>query len=224
MSDFPKGLPAEVAGRLDLPKLTTQAFDRRHGLIVVEKRIGRIKEIREVGNDIVDVIGYATVYDSPYDVAGGPPLGFRETIARGSAKKSIRDRDDVRFLINHDGVPLARTGSETMTLRSDDLGLLVTAGLDLRSVTARDAVIAMERGDLTEMSFAFQAIRQEWNDDYTERVIREVKLFDVSLVTYPANPATSATLDGERAESVPEPRGMSLSLARAEADALILSR
>ena len=231
MPDLPKGLPAEVAARLDVRSICV----RSRGAIVEARRTEPRKiDLRRIDETSADMAGYATVYDYEYDVAGGPDHGgFTEIIALGAATRSVKhivaarpDRDDVRLLVNHDGAPLARTKSGTMTLTSDDTGLLVDAGLDLRSVSARDAALAMERGDLDEMSFAFQVIRQEWNADYTERLIREVKLFDVSLVTYPANPAASAylrpTRDAHAAASAAS-RGMSLSLAMAQADALKLS-
>lgn len=221
MSDLPKGLPADVADRLD--DLTAVCARFRSDL--VEARLSSEIEVRMVSDDQAAVHGYATVYDFPYDVAGGPPYGFTETIARGATKRSVKNGADVRFLINHDGAPLARTKSGTLALESDDTGLLVDAKLDLRSTSARDAVLAMERGDLDEMSFAFQVLDQEWNGDYTERLVREVKLFDVSLVTYPANPAASAYLrqPPQAVAEAASSRGMSLSLARAQADALKLS-
>lgn len=52
----------------------------------------------------------------------------------------------------------------------------------------------MSRGDLDQMSIGFRVHKQEWNSDYTERNIREVELFDVSVVTYPASPTTTASL------------------------------
>ncbi len=136
--------------------------------------------------------GYATTYEHGYDVAGGPPFGFVETIARGAADESLRSRDDVRLLVNHDGITLARSRSKTLELQSDDTGLYVKATLDGKSPTVASLVSAMRRGDMDEMSFAFKAIRQEWNKEYTERRITEVKLYDVSVVSFPANPATLA--------------------------------
>ncbi|GAA2681759.1 HK97 family phage prohead protease [Actinoplanes palleronii] len=139
--------------------------------------------------------GYASITGSPYSVRDW--LGeYDETIEPGAFKKTLAEKDDVRLLLNHDGLPLARTSSGTMTLSEDGQGLHVVAELDRRSSLVNDVAVAMERGDLTEMSFAFSATRQEWNEDYTERFIREVKLFDVSVVTYPANPATTVKLRG----------------------------
>lgn len=170
------------------------------------------------GNPVLS--GYATVYEHAYDVFGGPEsgVGFSETMARGSATRSIQNRDDVRLLINHDGIALARTRSKTLTLDSDDDGLRVDATLDAASPTVQSLVSAMNRGDMDEMSLAMKVLRQEWNSDYTERRILEVKLYDVSVVTYPANPATVAQLVGaSRSET---PTGMSLAMAKAAAEAL----
>jgi HK97 family phage prohead protease len=100
----------------------------------------------------------------------------------------------VRLLVNHTGVPLARTKSGTLQLESDDIGLRVRAELDPSNPAVAELRSAMARGDLDEMSFGFRAIRDQWSSDYNERTITEVKLYDVSLVTYPANPATVAQM------------------------------
>ncbi|MEZ5165699.1 MAG: phage major capsid protein [Acidimicrobiales bacterium] len=63
-------------------------------------------------------------------------------------------RDDVRYLLNHDGLPLARTVTRTLDLESDDHGLVSDATVDLRQTLASDLTIAIERGDLDQMSFA----------------------------------------------------------------------
>lgn len=210
-----RNLPGPVLDRL-------ASFDdaTRRGVEVVQR--GRTLEARtakielrrtESGDPILD--GYATVYDYAYDVAGGAPYGWTETIVGGACTKSLRERDDVRLLLNHDGIPVARTKSGTLTLETDDIGLRcdTPTGLDMRSPLVQSIASAMERGDLDEMSFAFQVMRQEWNDDYTERRILEVKLFDVSVVTYPANPATVAQLRNDP-PSAPA-KGMSLAYAQA---------
>jgi HK97 family phage prohead protease len=134
------------------------------------------------------------------------------------------------LLVNHDGVPLARSrgGEGTLTLSSDDVGLKVRAELDPANPTVQELRSAMNRGDLDQMSFAFRIPkgegRQEWSKDYTVRTIREVQLFDVSVVTYPANPATVAKLrnDEAPAEEATEEvvTGRSLDVARAQFDRL----
>jgi HK97 family phage prohead protease len=166
--------------------------------------VGRV-EARDAEDGGLTLAGYASITDAPYEVNDW--LGtYSETIARGAFGKSLREADDVRLLVNHDGVPLARTKSGTLTLRevakpeddpqaANQTGLWCEASLDSASPLAQTVRSAMNRGDLSEMSFAFQATRQEWDADYENRTVREVRLFDVSVVTYPANPATSVHLN-----------------------------
>lgn len=219
-----RNLPEPVLARL--ADHLGERGDTRHrrGIDTIQR--GRLLEARHAtvelrrtddGLPILD--GYATVYEYPYDVAGGPPYGWTETMAAGACTKSLRERDDVRLLFDHEGIPLARTKSRTLTLDSDDIGLHCTTpeGLDTASPLVQSLVSAMGRGDLDEMSLAFRVLRQEWNDEYTERRILEVQLFDVSVVTYPANPATVAQLRGD---DTPAEKRTSVAYARAVADQL----
>ena len=144
-------------------------------------------EVRAEG-DGNTLIGYASVFDSPSE-----PMPFIEYVKRGAFSKTINDGADVRLLIDHEGVPLARTKSGTLTLEEDDRGLRVEADIDPSNPDAARIISAMKRGDLSQMSFAFRVIRQKWNEDRTMRILTEVSLADgdVSVVTYPAYPATS---------------------------------
>ena len=202
------------------------------GLEVPEVEHRRLADVElRMDGDVPVLEGYALVYEYRYDIAGGPEAGgFTEVIARGAAAKSAGEAD-VRLLVNHDGVPLARSkgGEGTLTLSSDDVGLKVRAELDPANPTVQELRSAMGRGDLDQMSFAFKIPkgenRQEWSSDYSLRTIREVQLFDVSVVTYPANPATVAKLRSDEApveeatlEVVPT---RSLDVARAQAERLL---
>ena len=202
------------------------------GVEVPELEHRRLADVElRMDGDTPVLDGYALVYEYRYDVAGGPEAGgFTEVIARGAAAKSAGEAD-VRLLVNHDGVPLARSrgGEGTLTLSSDDVGLKVRAELDPANPTVQELRSAMNRGDLDQMSFAFKVPRgegrQEWSSDYSLRTIREVQLFDVSVVTYPANPATVAKLRSDEApveeatlEVVPT---RSLDVARAQAERLL---
>ncbi len=223
-----RNLPPEVLARIadarvDLRSERLEVVDRGR---IMEARSFATGELRvdEDGNPTID--GYATVYEYPYDVAGGAPYGWVETIAEGACAKSVAERDDVRLLINHDGITLGRTRSRTLALESDNVGLRFASTLDGRSPLVQSLSSAMERDDMDECSFAFQVLRQEWNADFTERRILEVKLFDVSVVTYPANPATVAHLraDDPAPEIAPAQAGMSVALARALRDQLATAR
>jgi HK97 family phage prohead protease len=146
-------------------------------------------ELREA-SDGLTFHGYAAPFDSETDL--GP---YRETIERGAFGKTLADGADVRMLVNHEGIPLARTRSRTLKLREDKRGLLVEAKLDPNNPRAQELMSAMRRKDLDQMSFAFRAIQEikpEDNDGL--RVLKEVELFDVSPVTYPAYEDTTAEM------------------------------
>jgi HK97 family phage prohead protease len=193
-----RNLPPEVLARLaandvDLAAHHGEAVQRGRTL---EARGFTRPEIRlsDSGDPIFE--GYATVYDVAYPIAGGPEAGgWMEIVERGATAKSIKDGADVRLLYDHGGIALARTSSGTMRLISDDMGMMVNADLDPESPYAQSVRSAVLRGDVDQMSFAFRVTRQSWNEDYTERRIKEVQLFDASLVTYPASEATVAQLN-----------------------------
>ena len=131
--------------------------------------------------------GYAAVFNE-----SSLPLPFKETIAPGAFRKTLTETPDVRLLINHEGLPLARTKNGTLMLEEDDKGLRFDADL-ADTQEGRDIYELVRRGDVDQMSFAFRVIRQKWNDDKTRRILTEVSLADgdVSVVTYPAYPTTT---------------------------------
>lgn len=155
-----------------------------------EIRSGVPAEIREDATGI-HVTGYAAVFNQEADIGGW----FREVIAPGAFKAAI-GRDDVVFLINHEGLPLARTRSGTLTLIEDDHGLKIDTMLDPEDPDVKAIVGKMKRGDLDKMSFAFMPSRQEWDEtvDPPRRTIMEASLYDVSIVTTPAYDGTEIGL------------------------------
>lgn len=193
------------------------------GVVIVPDReiraVAKV-ELRDDGDNGRRIEGYATVYDYPYDIGDPDAGGFTERIAHGAAAKSAREAD-VPLLLNHEGIALARTRSGTLEIESDDIGLRIAATLDERNPFSAAAMSALDRGDIDEMSFAFRALRQSWNDDYTERTISEVKLFDVTLANKGANPATLVRVTGTSAPVAPV-AGRSLMLARRQYEALNL--
>ena len=213
-------IPDEVLSRLG--ERGVRAVSARSGPHTVEARAWSGVELRQSqAEGGVRVVGYASTYDQPYPIWGGPEAGgFMETIAAGAFDKSVRERDDVRFLLNHDGVPLARTKSGTMTLEADEIGLLVDADLDPGSPIVAGLRSAMGRGDMDQMSFAFEVTQQQWSPDWSERRITEVRLFDVSVVTYPANDQTMALIGADVDRPAPVvpvvARGVGVDLARAQ--------
>ena len=156
-----------------------------------EARPAQSLEVREASDGTVTVEGYAAVFNEE-TVIGGQ---WREAIAPGAFENAI-GRDDVVFLINHAGLPLARSRSGTLQLSEDDRGLKIRASLDTSDPDVRSIVPKMKRGDLDKMSFAFVPTRQSWDDEekMPRRTIQEVELYDVSIVTTPAYEATEIGL------------------------------
>jgi HK97 family phage prohead protease len=155
----------------------------------IERRTFTVRNIetREAEDGAMRLSGYAAVFNDP-----SVPLPFSERIAPGAFRKTLSETPDVRLLINHEGLPLARTKNGTLTLSEDEVGLRFDA--DLPDTTeARDLWTLIQRGDVDQMSFAFRVIRQKWSADRTERTLTEVSLADgdVSVVTYPAYPTTT---------------------------------
>lgn len=154
-------------------------------------------EIRKQGDQLA-LDGYASVFGNKYEVMGGPPWGWNEQVARTAFDKTLAEKPDLHLLINHEGMPLARTKSGTLLLSTDNHGLRVQApNLDRRDPDVQRLEVKMDRRDMDEMSFAFRVKADSWSNDDTERTLDEVSLHkgDVSVVNFGANPATSAQLN-----------------------------
>ena len=155
--------------------------------ITMEKRYFNIEtrtEKREDGS--TTIIGHAAVFNQMSSDLGG----FREIIAPNAFENVLTD--DVRALINHDpNLLLARTTSGTLNLKQTNEGLQYS--FDVPDTTyGRDLIISMERGDISQSSFAFTIEEDSWEstEDGEIRTINKVKqLYDVSPVTYPAYPS-----------------------------------
>ncbi len=163
--------------------------DSRRIMKKIERRTYTVRnvETRQEDDGKMRLSGYAAVFND-----ASVPLPFTETIAPGAFRKTLSETPDVRLLINHEGLPLARTKNGTLKLTEDEVGLRFEAELPDTS-EARDLYTLIERGDVDQMSFAFRVIRQKYNKDRTERTLTEVSLADgdVSVVTYPAYPTTT---------------------------------
>ena len=169
---------------------------------VREQRKAAPLEFRDDSSDANTVVleGYAATF-SPYDCYGGVERGgWVEEISPRAFDVTLKQNPDVQLLLNHEGLPLARTTSGTLKLSNDRHGLKVRALLDKSDPDVQRIMTKMRRGDLNEMSFAFRVKDQKWSNDYSHRLITEVALQrgDVSIVSYGMNDATTATLS-ERA-------------------------
>ena len=163
--------------------------DSRSKMKKIERRTFTVRDVeaRQAEDGTMRLRGYAAVFNE-----ASVPMPFIETIAPGAFRKTLSETPDVRLLINHEGLPLARTKNGTLTLTEDDRGLYMDATIADTS-EGRDLYKLVERGDVDQMSFAFRVIRQKYNEDRSQRTLTEVSLADgdVSVVTYPAYPTTS---------------------------------
>jgi hypothetical protein len=137
------------------------------------------------------IVGHAAVFDREADIGGW----FIESVAPGAFRRAIVE-DDVRALFNHDAnLVLGRNRAGTLKLAEDEVGLAIEISPPDTQV-ARDLVVSLERGDISQMSFGFRVLRQEWDEtgDLLKRRLLEVELYDVSPVTFPAYTQTDVGL------------------------------
>lgn len=143
-----------------------------------------------------EIDGKPIVYESQTDIGGE----FAEIIDKGALDKT--DLKDVRFLVNHDmtRIPLARSRNNntnsTMQMSVDDSGMNIRVNLDTEHNKDSEALYsAVQRGDVSGMSFMFTVDGQSWDGldtDYPTRHITSIgKVYEVSAVTFPAYEATS---------------------------------
>lgn len=171
------------------------------------------------GNGDFTLTGHAAVFDRWSEDLATWAGSFRERIAKGAFRQVLKTNPDVRLLFNHDGLTLARTKSGTLELSEDDTGLRVWARLAPTS-QAMDLRMAMQRGDVDQMSFAFTVAEDDWHEDHdTEEIERTItrigELYDVSVVTFPAYPDTDAAIRELRAAAA---AGKIHPVAQAETD------
>ncbi len=155
----------------------------------IEKRVSC--ELR-LSSDSKKIIGYAAVYNRASEDLGG----FIEYVRPGAFDRSLKSNPDVRALIDHDpSLILGRTLSGTLILESDTTGLKVTIDPPPTSY-ASDLLTVMQRGDVSQMSFAFTSAVDDWKlvDGQRTRDLIDLDLVDVSVVTYPAYPDTTVAV------------------------------
>lgn len=162
-------------------------------------------EIRAAENEqnVGILTGRPIVYESVTDLGY-----FDEVIARGALDRT--DLRDVRFLVNHDlsKIPLARSRNNnensTMQLTVDESGLSIRVNLDIQNnAEARSLYSAVERGDISGMSFMFAVEDEEWSGLETEHPTRTIKaisnVIEVSAVTFPAYADTEISVRNKQA-------------------------
>lgn len=148
-----------------------------------------------------------TAPDSTFELAGtavayntlsGDVGGFRERFLPGAFTRVLQTKPDVKALLNHDAnIVLGRTTSGTLVLSDSPQGLNFVVRLDPNQQSHRDLHAAVKRQDISQCSFAFRP--EDNGDDFDDavdevgqrfirRTVKAAKLFDISIVTYPAYP------------------------------------
>lgn len=160
----------------------------------LERRSYSFDVMAETKDDTDIITGRPIVYNSRTN------LGFFDEVIESGALDQT-DLTDVRFLVNHDisKIPLARSrrnnGNSTMQLSPDQDGMTIEVTLDTENNSeARSLKSAVQRGDITGMSFMFSVDDEEWENlesDHPTRHIRKIgSVVEVSAVTFPAYDAT----------------------------------
>lgn len=154
--------------------------------------ITNLERRSDVDDNSIIIGGYASVFNSRAHIGNY----FDEVIAPNAFSKTLVEYPDVRALFNHNwDKVLGRTKSGTLHLEEDERGLKFTINMP-NTTFANDLAISMERGDINQCSFLFDAVEETW--DYTVepalRTVTEARLYEVSVVTNPAYEDTEASL------------------------------
>lgn len=140
-----------------------------------------------------ELVGIAASYNTPTSVGGQ----FMEQIAPGAFSRALKEKQDVRALVNHSPFEiLGRVGNGTLILTDSPQGLRCVIKLDQNNETHRSISASVKRGDIHEMSFAFKPspTGEKWERRGGQqlRTLTDVDLFDVSVVTYPNRDGSKA--------------------------------
>lgn len=168
-----------------------------------------VRAATEGDTDVLEFTGHAAVFNEKTWI-GPKRWGFWEVIDPGFFRDVLDD--PAAFLVNHDpNIVLARNGN-TMTLTTDDRGLVPDAQWDAGDPDAQMWAGRVRRGDVTQMSFAFDVSEDSWaydedSGEETRTLLTASRLYDVSLVTYPAYAGTDGSMRDAVAEVVKRHRG-----------------
>lgn len=183
-----------------------------------------VEERKEGEEPSYMVEGHATTFE-PYVIWEEDGVEYKEQILPTAFDKDT-DMSDVIFVKDHTGTVFARTKNKLLTLNVDEIGLKMRADLS-KTAAAREMFEEIEVGNYPQMSFAFIVDDDEYDSRSHTRIIRHLKkIFDVSAVSFPANPgtdispATRSRFDGfieaEKAERLEREKQLELEKAKYE--------
>lgn len=158
-----------------------------------------IKQIRCIGSNFetrtdetgdMFISGYFSVFNSIYELFPGATESIAETAFDGALS------DDIRCLVNHDTtLVLGRTKPGTLTLKTDSRGLWGEVKINPKDQDAVNLYERVKRADVDQCSFGFDILEEEFEDrgDSVHWTIKKVRLYEVSVVTFPAYQETSVS-------------------------------
>ena len=150
------------------------------------------------------ISGYFAVFNSVYDIAPG----MSESIAPGAFSETLGG--DIRALTNHDTtLVLGRTTAGTLTIREDDHGLWGDVAINPNDSDAMNTWARVQRGDVTQCSIGFEIVSEETefrDDGSVHWTIQEVRLFEVSVCTFPAYEETNVSARSSQLEDLKKRR------------------
>lgn len=154
---------------------------------------------REEDNGELYISGYFSVFNSVYEIFPGATESVAETAFDGALS------DDIKALVNHDStLVLGRTKANTLSLKVDSRGLWGDIHINRNDSDAMNLYERVKRGDVDQCSFGFDILEEEFEDrgDSVHWTIKKVKLYEVSVVTFPAYTDTSVTARSKQLEEI----------------------
>ena len=184
---------------------------------MIERRFTRGAEIRTKDDGHIE--GHAAVFNQEYVLWDSPSYRVVEKIKPGTFQRSIKEKQDVRALFNHDpNHLLGRTAAETLSISEDKDGLYFDCKPPATQL-GRDLAVLISRRDITGCSFSFiatkEVVTEEKHGDQIVRTreIQDCDVFDVGLVTYPAYTGTDVNARSIELRSLMFPGGIPDSVA-----------
>ena len=159
--------------------------------LIVEQRVWPL-ELRQDGEgDGYELHGYAAVFDTWSDIGGK----FYERFMPGAFTKTINESDQVALWNHNDQYPLGRKSEGSLELSEDKHGLAFRVKLNPEIPSHKEVYLQTKNRLIKGASFRFSVVnnKEDWERDDEERLrrtIREVRLYEVSPVTFPAYEAT----------------------------------
>lgn len=184
--------------------LTGLPTEERRGLSSATAQL-EIRADASGDNPVERFRGYAATFNNRAAIGNPATFGFYEQIAPGAFSKTLQE-GDARMLIDHNPYyVVSRASADTLRLSSDKTGLAVDSQLDTDLSYVKDLAANVRNGNITGMSFGFSVIKDDWSSEQMDtvdgdpvdaevRTLQEVRLVEVSAVTFPAYTQTRAEL------------------------------